>query len=338
MERDNYFDNVKGALITLVVIGHFLLPMEPTRFARGLVNIIYLFHMPMFAMISGYFAKNIYNPGDCYRTDKVLRLAWMYILFEIAVYVTEHLAEGKPMTGQIDFFREDGAPWYLMALIWWYLSIPCLTGMKPKAVMGICLGLGILGGYQDSLGSTLAMSRTLTFAPFFYGGYYLKREQVQKYLDSRWKWAFFAGAICIAAVMALGTGRFLSPFVRIIYGMNYRSLHPEVYPWGGLVRIVCYLWGTVMILGMMAAVPRSRQWWTFLGKNTMQIYISHRLLRDMMQCWGFYKVFTSVYRRTVVFVTALAVLATLALGTPCITNVFQKIQKVPDGLYKRWKV
>jgi len=60
MERDHYFDNVKGALIMLVVIGHFLLPMERTRFVGSLIHIIYLFHMPMFALISGYFAK---HPG-----------------------------------------------------------------------------------------------------------------------------------------------------------------------------------------------------------------------------------------------------------------------------------
>ena len=84
MERDHYFDNVKGALITLVVIGHFLLPMERTRLVGSLINIIYLFHMPMFALISGYFAKSVYRQGK-YRSDKVLRLVWLYILFEAAV-------------------------------------------------------------------------------------------------------------------------------------------------------------------------------------------------------------------------------------------------------------
>ena len=44
----------------LVVIGHFLLPMERTRFVGSLIHIIYLFHMPMFALISGYFAKSVY--------------------------------------------------------------------------------------------------------------------------------------------------------------------------------------------------------------------------------------------------------------------------------------
>ena len=51
--RNDYFDNIKSVLITLVVIGHFLLPLESTRLKDGLVNVIYLFHMPMFIMVSG---------------------------------------------------------------------------------------------------------------------------------------------------------------------------------------------------------------------------------------------------------------------------------------------
>lgn len=324
-------------MITLVVIGHFLLPMERTRFVGSLIHIIYLFHMPMFALMSGYFAKSVYRRGN-YRTDKVIRLVWLYILFEIAVHVTENLAAGQPVTGHIDFFHEDGAPWYLLALVWWYLSIPCLTGLKPVVVMGVCLCLGILGGYQDSLGDTLVMSRTLSFAPFFYGGYYWKREQVERYLDSRYQRLFVAGGVILAVITALGTNRFLEPFGNIVYGMNYRRLAPEMYAWGGLVRAVCYLWAWIMILGLMAVIPRSRRRWTFLGQRTLQVYILHRLLRDMMQYWGFYEIITSAYRRNVVFVIVLAVWACLVLGSSSITKVFEQIQKVPDMLYKRWKI
>ncbi len=337
MERDHYFDNVKGALITLVVIGHFLLPMERTRFVGSLINVIYLFHMPMFALISGYFAKSVYQKGH-YRTDKVVRLVWLYILFEIGVHVTENLAAGQPVTGCIDFFHEDGAPWYLLAMVWWYLSIPCLTGLKPAAVMGICLCLGIFGGYQDSLGDTLAMSRTLTFAPFFYGGYYWKREEVERFAGSRRRLAFAAAAVWIAMVTVLGTGGFLEPYANIVYGMNYRRLAPEVYGWGGIVRIICYGAALIMILGMMAVIPRGKRWWTFLGQRTLQIYILHRLLRDMMQYCGFYGIFTSVYRRTVVFVAVLAAAVTLALGNAFLTKAFHSIQRVSDRLYERWRV
>ena len=53
-ERNLKLDNAKGILITLVVIGHMLLPIQGTT--RGVTNffyMIYAFHMPAFVFISG---------------------------------------------------------------------------------------------------------------------------------------------------------------------------------------------------------------------------------------------------------------------------------------------
>ena len=80
--RNDYFDNIKSVLITLVVIGHFLLPLESTRLKDGLVNVIYLFHMPMFIMVSGYFAKGMYA-GKRFRWERIGKLLWLYLLFQI---------------------------------------------------------------------------------------------------------------------------------------------------------------------------------------------------------------------------------------------------------------
>ncbi len=333
MERDNYFDNLKSALITLVVIGHFLLPMEKTRFEGGILFNIYLFHMPMFAMISGYFAKGIYRDGR-FRTDRVVRIVWLYVLFKAAAHVTENLAAGTPVLSPIDFFTDSGAPWYLMAMVWWYLSIPFAAGLKPPVVLAGAVILGILSGYQDSLGDGLAMSRTLVFAPFFYAGYYLKREWVTAFLKSGRRRVFPAAALGIAAVVAIGAFSFLKPYQGIVYGVNYRKLDAGVYASGGLIRLIHYLAATVMILGLMAATPSVRLPWSRMGSRTLQIYILHRLLRDLMQYWGYYTVFTSQYRRNVVLTAALAVLAAWILGNSRLAAIFTWISELPG----KWKL
>ena len=76
--RDSYFDNLKGILILLVVIGHFILPMDKTRPVWSIFYIIYLFHMPMFAMVSGYFSKGMYRNG-AFKMERFLRILWLYI-------------------------------------------------------------------------------------------------------------------------------------------------------------------------------------------------------------------------------------------------------------------
>lgn len=52
------FDNIKGLLIILVVVGHVAHPVHndnPT--ISCLFDVIYLFHMPLFVFVSGLFAK-----------------------------------------------------------------------------------------------------------------------------------------------------------------------------------------------------------------------------------------------------------------------------------------
>ena len=55
MKREAYWDNVKGILILLVVLTHF---MSREGFLNDLYSAVYLFHMPLFVFVSGLFHKN----------------------------------------------------------------------------------------------------------------------------------------------------------------------------------------------------------------------------------------------------------------------------------------
>ena len=56
VKRDYRIDGIKFLLICLVIIGHYI---EPSRYNNGisgtLYSLIYMLHMPLFVMISGYF-------------------------------------------------------------------------------------------------------------------------------------------------------------------------------------------------------------------------------------------------------------------------------------------
>lgn len=54
-------DNLKALMLLLVIVGHTLDPyiVEENSFYRYLMQYIYLFHMPMFAFVTGYFSKNV---------------------------------------------------------------------------------------------------------------------------------------------------------------------------------------------------------------------------------------------------------------------------------------
>lgn len=334
MNRDDYFDNLKCGLIFLVVAGHFLLPLEQTRLVKTGIYLIYAFHMPCFVLVSGYFAKNVYRDGS-FRTDRWFQIIWLYILFKILAHVTEHLAAGTPVSLYVDFFKESGAPWYLMAMAWWYLTLPVIAHLKPSAVIAASMLLSVFAGYQYSIGSVLVMSRTFAFAPFFYVGYYLTPEHRTAFRHSRSRLAILAGAAAVAVIIIAGADSFLAPYLEIVYGMGYSRLPDSLYACGGLIRLAWYGVAAILSAGFMLAIPKKKTWASAIGRNSLQIYILHRLLRDLMQHWGFYNHVNAHEKLQVLAVVALAAIVTLVLSNGYLARVFDRIRRLPDSWVAR---
>ena len=128
-ERDYFFDNLKAVLIFLVVLGHFLLPIHGESVLVVVKRLIYVFHMPLFVFVSGYFAKKIYKNGQ-YNFKKILYLIKAYIIFVIAIQIVYALCGFRDFS-EINFFSQSGAPWYLFAMIVWYITIPVIHVELP---------------------------------------------------------------------------------------------------------------------------------------------------------------------------------------------------------------
>ena len=170
-ERDYFFDNLKAVLIFLVVLGHFLLPIHGDNPLVVVKRLIYIFHMPLFVFVSGYFAKKIYKNGQ-YNFKKILYLIKAYVLFVIAIQIVYAICGFEDFV-EINFFSQSGAPWYLFAMIVWYLTIPLIRRCRPLPVISVNIGLALVAGYFKNVGDFLCLSRILVFGPFFYIGYYM---------------------------------------------------------------------------------------------------------------------------------------------------------------------
>lgn len=86
--RDCCFDNLKGFLIVLVVLGH--LPDPFLTAGSGSIRLTYLaiyaFHMPLFAFCSGWFSVSL-TPRKLVRNVLYPHAVWrsIYCLFYITV-------------------------------------------------------------------------------------------------------------------------------------------------------------------------------------------------------------------------------------------------------------
>ncbi|YCK41954.1 acyltransferase family protein [Actinomadura sp. ATCC 39365] len=61
--RDPFFDNAKYLAIVLVVCGHLIEDQRDAPLAHALYFYVYVFHMPLFIVLSGYLSRNFTFSG-----------------------------------------------------------------------------------------------------------------------------------------------------------------------------------------------------------------------------------------------------------------------------------
>lgn len=77
--RDHLFDNIKALMLFLVPLGHTLdVFIADGNVEEILMKYIYLFHMPIFAFVTGYFTKNL----DKARENAVKKCLIPYLVFQ----------------------------------------------------------------------------------------------------------------------------------------------------------------------------------------------------------------------------------------------------------------
>ena len=164
-ERDYLFDNAKGLLIFLVVLGHLieLFLFKATNSIDIMYISIYLFHMPVFVFISGYFSKRN-------NKNRILELTLVYIIWQMIVFplFISIFTDTSFVKNQKSIFYPVWTHWYLFSLIIWRVITPYFEKIRYNFV--ISLVMGILIGYS-SIKSGLnifSLGRTIAFYPFLY--------------------------------------------------------------------------------------------------------------------------------------------------------------------------
>ena len=340
IQRDMRLDNVRGILIMIVVIGHFLLPLTRTRFVTGLIYAIYIFHMPCFIMVSGYFAKSVYRNGH-FRWGKIVQLLWLYFVYKSVVNITEGLIAGHiPLLP--DYFHESGAPWYLMSLATYYMTIPVfdrfkrdpLHGFLTVAVMMLAVSFG---KYVIHVGDLFSFDRTFTLLPFFYIGYYGSQGLLDRFLLSPLRRPTDILALFFWVAAFFGTYDFFMKYHLVVYGADYTRYLPEMHGYLWALNLLWYFIASIVSMGLIGmTLNRRMAVFTDLGRHTLQIYFLHRPIRDLMQYFGFYEMVDANHKTHVIFVVALSALLTIILGNDLIAPGFAKLRSVFDPLLEKY--
>ena len=176
MVRDTRLDSIKGLLIILVILGHLIIALDNYNFINhSVMGLIYIFHMPLFILISGYLTKHPDRQTPQQMWKSVGKILVTLLIFQVISILRFYYLRGDILQ-PIRMFP-FGILWYLMCLIWWrimlyYTPKPLLN--RPLLYLIIAIVVSMLSGIFH-FGSFLAVQRTLNFYFFFLLGFYYRQ-------------------------------------------------------------------------------------------------------------------------------------------------------------------
>ena len=173
-QRIYLFDTAKFILIFLVIYGHMLQPNRALSYNCEMYSLIYMFHMPLFIMISGFFSKKTHDNKKF--IQEWLRLFETFVVLHLFSLIYKYVTMGNLDIS--DVLIPGFASWYILSLLCWRMFlqfIPIKWLDSPISFMVGSLIVSLLAGYLP-VGGALSIQRTFSMFPFFMLGYFIKQR------------------------------------------------------------------------------------------------------------------------------------------------------------------
>lgn len=311
--RNAYFDNAKFILIFLVVFGHTISPYRTSNDqVLSLYHFIFIFHMPVFILLAGYFSKNFRKKG--YYKKTLTKVLVPYLIFQ-TIYTFYYNAIYDNQSFDLQYFVPRWAMWFLLSLMFWKLMLPIFARWPMWLGMSISLGLGLGVGYMNLEGfeKVLSISRMLVFFPFFLLGYYLSQKENPFKILLNPKGRSIAAAVLLLTL--IGSYYFLQDtvYTDMLYGTNTYDNHGEFF-----IRVGQYAISILVSFAFMALIPSKPLMFTDIGQRSLYVYLLHGFILKWF--------FTTEYAKGLhtswdfILLTIIAALVTLLTGSKLVEH------------------
>lgn len=260
--RDTYFDNIKGKLIVLVVLGHLLefkLSYLPIRF---IYVFLYSFVMPTFCFVSGVF----FSP----KLKNIIKIFFIYFLSQVILFSFKHELANISF---YCFLTPIWTLWYLFCLFYWYCICSFFKKIPKSFVLLFALILSLLCGFLK-IGYFLSLQRACSFFFFFALGLYIGKENIKNQVVKLQKWKCFL--VCISALLVLFSIYRDTFFPMAFYNsFSYYSFAP--YSEWNMFGVRCLQFILSFIFGIFLFKNNSNNkgFYTWCGYYSLYIYLIH---------------------------------------------------------------
>lgn len=315
---ETFFLNLRFILIVTVFIGNAI---EPLITQMDSLNTLYLwifsFHMPLFVLVTGYFAKSSMTGKQA--RDVLLQIGLQYVIFQSLYSILD-----ATIFHVEDIHRSFFIPylllWFLFSHACWRLLLMAMSRLTAGQQLLIAAILGVLAGYLPVDGVWLSISRTFVFFPFFIAGYHFSFEA----FTLRFKpWIKLISAFVSILLLLLFSlwGNNLN--VGWLYGsLTYTQLGHEAW-YAGVFRIATYALQLIASAAFLAWVPMSVGRITDLGRRTLYVFLLHGFIIRVADYSGLHESISNTSGAALLIVAA--ILCTILLAQPGFKKLFHPI-------------
>ena len=296
-ERDYMFDIFRGLLMLSIPVSHFTKMTGnlygstylgggfPQATFFGFVYItINVFVMQAFMFLSGYFSKR----PERARETAFQTFMWPYLVFTFIYFLIRIFFFGS---AHLTFMSPPFALWFLFALFFYRFFL--VDMVKFHWLLPLSIVLGLLAGQVEEWGDFMALGRTMSYFCFFILGYYCSPERLAWFRKLKEHKALLAllGVVLVAISILFC---YKGPNVGwLLLRESYHSF-PRMTWWGdillrGAIMVIASLW----IIFMINVLPSKPCFLSYVGANTMPVYMFHLALRYVIQFYGLYMGFVA---------------------------------------------
>ncbi|MBE5921294.1 MAG: hypothetical protein E7269_00850 [Lachnospiraceae bacterium] len=300
-ERDYWFDNAKAFLIIFVVLAHLSEDLIVyTDFSTGdplwlntLYKSIYVFHMPVFLIVSGRFAKKRIDNNDW--ISVINKLVVPYIVLQ-TVMMFFYSFTGYASVSRFSYFSPLFGVWYIITIAVYQLITPHLKKLKGLFVIALIVAIVVQFGEAVPFGGFM---RLFTHYPFFLLGYYTSGRDL-KFCKKPW-----FRVLSVLAFIALFVSVWMLPeyfkvgaltLKRVYSGLTgyfYDLTQAEFLAF----TLIHYLVGFAFFFFTLGISPTKKTFFSYIGTQSTYIYMLHLFFiifsRSLAQRFDFLDIFNS---------------------------------------------
>lgn len=289
-ERDYMFDTFRGLLILSIPMSHFtkmagnqygamyLTGGFPEESLFGFIYItINVFVMQAFMFLSGYFSKKV----DRAQETAFSTFMWPYLVFTVIYYFIRMFFMGG---ATLKLLTPPFALWFLFALFFYRFFLKYMV--KHDWLLPFSIVLYLITGQIEEFGNFMSLGRAFSYFPFFLLGYYCSKERLAWLQQLKKKPVLLA----LLGIVLVGiTFMLMHSDVKVGWYLLKQSVDgfSKMMWWEDTVmRILIFFVASGWIIFMVNVIPSKKSFLSFVGMNTMPVYVFHLTLRYVVEYYG----------------------------------------------------